>query len=95
MTHSSRTGKNYWTRVAEGNCGLCGSPRGADGTTRLCAKDARKQRRKVASRRARLRSQGKCPECGARLVAGKCPSSAHRLDNAMHNRNYRARHRTA
>jgi hypothetical protein len=91
MTHSSRTGTNYWTRVAAGNCGMCGRPRGADGTTRLCAKDARRMRKKIADRRARLRAEGKCPECGAMLRDGRCQNSWHRLDNAINNANYRAR----
>ncbi len=56
MTHSSRSGTNYWTRVKEGNCGMCGRPRGADGTDPLCAKDAERQRKKIADRRARLRA---------------------------------------
>lgn len=84
---------NYWTRVAAGNCGFCNRPRGATGTTRLCAKCARRMRKKVAARRARIRAWGKCPECGARLQGGKCDNSTHRLDNALNNASYRARHR--
>lgn len=93
MTHNSRTGTNYWTRVKEGNCGMCGRPRGPGGTDRLCAQDAERQRKKMAGRRAGFRRQGKCTECGAKLRAAEqrlC--RLHKLEVAVRNEQYRRRH---
>ena len=93
MSDPPRKSGNYWSRVAAGNCGVCDKPRGPRGTTRLCERHAKKARKKMAERRARIRRKGKCPECGKRLVDGKCIDPGHRLENAVNNSNYRARHR--
>lgn len=91
MTHSSRTGINYWTRVKEGNCGKCGRPRGTKGTTRLCEEHARKAAKKQDERRDLLRAKGKCPTCAEKLQPGEKACRVHKLKDAVNSANYRER----
>lgn len=93
MTHSSRTGTNYWTRVKAGHCGKCGRERGPNGTTRLCGRCADRAAKKMARRRARFKSQNKCTECGVRTKPGDLLCRLHKLERAVRNEQYRARRR--